>query len=102
MKYFNINAINNVSNNTNVNTTNDDTYDGKIRDNIGHIRMIPSRLGDIVTKNDWEKIKKELYEIQNKKNLSDKEKEKIDNNLLELVNKLNKKGKYRYIVWSYS
>ena len=43
-------------------------------------------------------IKKELYEIQNKKNLSDKEKEKIDNNLLELVNKLNKKGKYRYIV----
>ena len=102
MKYFNINAIKNVSNNTNVNTTNDDTYDGKIRDKIGHIRMIPSRLGDIVTKNDWEKIKKELYEIQNKKNLSDKEKEKIDNNPLELVNKLNKKGKYRYIVWSYS
>ena len=42
------------------------------------------------------KIKKELYEIENKKNLSDKEKEKIDDNLLELVNKLNKKEKYRY------
>ena len=32
-----------------------------------------SRLGDIVTKNDREKIKKELYKIENKKNLSDKE-----------------------------
>ena len=33
-------------------------------------------------------IKKELYEIENKKNLSDNEKEKIDDNLLQLVNKL--------------
>ena len=49
-----------------------------------------------MTKNDREKIKKELYEIENKTNLSDKEKEKIDDNLLELVNKLNKKEKYRY------
>ena len=59
--------------------------------------MILSRLGDIVTKNDRKKIKKkELYEIENKKNLTVKEKEKIDDNLLELVNKLNKKDKYRY------
>ena len=57
--------------------------------------MILSRLGDIVTKNDREKIKNELYEIGNKKNLSDKEKEKIDDNLLELINKLTKKEKYR-------
>ena len=42
------------------------------------------------------KLKKELYEIESKKNLSDEEKEKIDDNLLELVNKLNKKEKYRY------
>ena len=55
-----------------------------------------TRLGDIVTKDDRVKIKKELYEIENKKNLSDKEKEKIDDNLLKLVNKLNKKEKYRY------
>ena len=39
------------------------------------------------------KLKKELYEIESKKNLSDEEKEKIDDNLLELVNKLNKKRK---------
>ena len=53
-------------------------------------------MGDIVTKDDRVKIKKELYEIENKKNLSDMEKEWIDDNLLELVNKLNKKEKYRY------
>ena len=82
--------IKNVDNNAN------DDYDGKIRDKISDIKVILSRLGDIVTKDDRVKIKKELYEIENKKNLSDKEKEKIDDNLLELVNKLNKKEKYRY------
>ena len=50
-------------------------------------------MGDIVTKNDRDKIKKELYELENKKKLSEEEKEKIDDNLLELVNKLNKKRK---------
>ena len=92
MKHFNTNVDNNT---TNVDT-NDDNYDGKIRDKISDIRMILSRLGNTITNNDRKKIKKELYEIENKKNLSDKEKEKIDDNLLELVNKLNKKEKYRY------
>ena len=87
LKHFNTNVDNNT---TNV-ATNDDPYDVKIRDKIEHIRVILSRLGDIVTKDDRVKIKKELYEVKNKKNLSDKEKEKIDDNLLELVNKLNKK-----------
>ena len=93
MKYFynNTNASNNtkvgnISNVNNNNTNDDDTYDGKISD----IRAILSRLGNIVTKNDRDKIKKELYEIENKKNLSDEEKEKINDNLVELVNKLNK------------
>ena len=85
------------SNNNNAsNNTNDDTYDGKIRDKISDIRAILGILGNIVTKNDREKIKNDLYEIENKTNLSDKEKEKIDDRLLELVNKLNKKEKYRY------
>ena len=92
MIYFNTNVDDNTTNDD----TNDDTYDAKIRDQISDIRVILSRLGDIVTKDDRVKIKKELYEIENKKNLSDKEKEKIDDNLLELVNKLNKKEKYRY------
>ena len=76
MKCFNINT--NVDNNNNNNNTNDDdnTYDGKIRDKISDIRVILSRLGNIVTKDDRKKIKKELYEIENKKNLSDEEKKK--------------------------
>ena len=100
MKHFNNtnDDNNNNTNDDNNNNTNDDNnnYDGKIRDKISDIRMILSRLGNTITSNDRKKIKKELYEIENKKNLSDKEKEKIDDNLLELVNKLNKKEKYRY------
>ena len=82
MKHFNTNVDNNT---TNVDT-NDDTYDAKIRDKIGDIRVILSRLGDIVNKDDTMKIKKELYEVENKKNLLDGEKGKIYDNLVELVN----------------
>ena len=48
MKHFNTN-VDNIT--TNVDT-NDHTYDSKIRDKIGNIRVILSRLGDIVTKDD--------------------------------------------------
>ena len=58
--------------------------------------MILSRLGNIVTSNDRMKIKKELYEIEKKKNLSDNEKEKIYDRLVELVRTLDKKEKYKY------
>ena len=57
----NVNNNNNNNNNNDVNNnTNDDdgTYDGKIRDKISDIRVLLSRLGNIVTKNDREKIKK--------------------------------------------
>ena len=80
----------------NNNTDDDDTYDGKIRDKISDIRMILSRLGSIVTKNDRKKITKELYELEKKKNLSNKEKKVIYNYLVELVNTLNKKETYQY------
>ena len=68
MKHFNINT--NVDNNNN----NNNTYDSKIRDKISNIRMILSRLGNTLNINDKKKIKKELYEIEKKQNLSDKEK----------------------------
>ena len=87
LKYFNTNASN---------STDDDTYDGKIRDKISNIRVILSRSGDIVTKNDRMKIKTELYQIEKKENVLEEKKEKIYDNLVELVNKLNKKEKYRY------
>ena len=73
------------------NSTSDDTYDDKIKNKINNIRMILSRLGNIVTVNDRKEIKKELYEIEKKQNLSDNEKEKIYDHLVELVNTLDKK-----------
>ena len=93
----NTNAGNNTNDNNNTNddtydNTNDDTYDGKIRD----IRMILKRFGNVITKNDWKKIEKEFYEIENKKNLSDKGKEKIYDRLVELLRTLDKKEKYKY------
>ena len=54
MKYFN-------------NRTNDYTYDDEIKSKINDIRLIFSRLGNIVTKNDLKKIKKEFYEKKAKR-----------------------------------
>ena len=84
MKYFNNN------------TDGDDTYDDKIRDKISDIRMILGRLGNTVTNNDRKKVKRELYEIEKKKNLSDKKKEEIYDHVVELVNTLNKKEEYKH------
>ena len=75
----------------NNNTDDDDTYDDKIRGKISDVNMIFSRLGNVVTNKDRKKIKRELYEIEKKKNLSDKEKEKIYDDLVEIVKTLNKK-----------
>ena len=73
MKYFN-------------NSTNDE-----IKSKINDIRLILSRLGNIVTKNDRKKIKKEVYEIEKRQNLSNNEKEKIYDDLVTLANTLDKK-----------
>ena len=73
------------------NSTNDE-----IKSKINDIRLILSRLGNIVTKNDRKKIKKELYEIEKKQNLSDNEKEKIYDDLVKLANTLNKKEEYKH------
>ena len=53
--------------------------------------MILSRLGNTVTKKDKKKIKKELYEMEKKENLSDKEKGEIYDHLVNLVRALDKK-----------
>ena len=65
MKHFNNNA------------DDDDTYDDKIRGKISDIRMILSRLGSIVTSNYRKKIKKELYETEKQKNLSNRKKKRF-------------------------
>ena len=86
----------NYMKNFNNNNTNDDTYDDKIRGKITDIRMILSRLGNIVTKNDRKKIKRELYEIEKKKKLSSRKKKETYDHLFELVNTFNKKETYQY------
>ena len=58
--------------------------------------MILSRLGNMVTKHDRKEIKKELYEIEKKENLSEKEKEENYDRLAELVKTLDKKEAYKY------
>ena len=78
------------------NTDDDDTYDGNIIGKISDIRMMLSRLGNTVTNNDRKKIKKELYEIEKKQNLSDNEKEEIYDHLVELVNIFDKKEEYKH------
>ena len=83
MKYFN-------------NSTNDDTYNDKIKDKINDIRMILSRLGKILIKNDRKKIKKQLYEKEKKQNLLDNEKEEIYDNLVKLVNTLDIKEEHKH------
>ena len=93
MKYFN-----NSPSDDDDDSDDDDTYDDKIKDKINDIRMILSRLGNIVTINDRKEIKKELYEIEKKQNLSDNEKEKIYDHLIELVNTLDKKEHKKVIM----
>ena len=63
-KSENSNTIDNntIDNNTIDNITIDNTIDNKISDKIRDIRVILSRLGNIVTKKDRKKIRKELYE----------------------------------------
>ena len=43
-----------------------------------------------------ESFKRDLYEIEKKKNLSNRKKEKIYNQLVELVNTIDKKETYQY------
>ena len=90
MKHF----YNNTDNN-NDDDDDDDTYDGKMRGKISDIRMILSTLGNTVTNNDRKKNKRELYEIEKKKNLSNKKKEKIYDHLVELINALDKKEEHK-------
>ena len=41
--------------------------DDKIKNKINNIRILLSRLGDIISKDDRDKVRKSLYEIEKKK-----------------------------------
>ena len=65
-------------------------------DKISEIKKILNKLRDILTKEYRKKIKKKLYKIENKKNLSEVEEEEINEYLIVLKRILNKKEKLRY------
>ena len=65
-----------VDNDSNI-IVDDDSYDSKISDKLSTIRIMFSKLGNIITNKDKKKIKKELYELENKNNLSNKEKKRF-------------------------
>ena len=47
------------------------SFNDEIKSKINDISLILSRLGNIVTRNDRKKIKKELHEIEKRNNISD-------------------------------
>ena len=63
---------------------------------ISDIRRILNRLRDVLPKRIRKEIKKKLYEIENRENLSEQEKEEINEYLTNLVRYLNKKEEYHY------
>ena len=74
------NFIKHFNNNNNNNNNNNDTYDDKIRGKISDIRMIRmilSRLGNIITNKDRNKITKELCEIEKRKTFQIRKKRRL-------------------------
>ena len=83
MKYFN-------------KSTSDNTYEDEIKSKVNDIRLILSRLVNIVTTKYRREIKKKLYQIEKEQNLSENEKEKIYDHLVKLANNLDKKEEYKH------
>ena len=67
-----------------------DTND-EIKGKINNIRMILSKLGDTVTKDERKKTKKDLYEIEKKQRPTKTQKERTYRYFIELANALDKK-----------
>ena len=63
----------------------------ELKDKINNIRMLLARLRDIVSKSDRDKIRKKLYEIENKQKLTKTQKARYYNYFVELVNTLSRK-----------
>ena len=74
------------------NNTNDE-----IKSKINYIRIILSRLGNIITKSERMKIKKYFYEIEKRINFQLMKKKKIYNDLIKITNTLDKEEKYKNI-----
>ena len=74
----------------NINTNNEITA------KINNIKIITTRLGNILSKEERNTVREELYKIENKGRLTKKQKEKTHAFLNRLLNTLNNKQKYRH------
>ena len=75
-----------ITNNTN----------NEIKARINNIRIILARLGNAVTKNEKNKIRKDLYKIEKKQKLIKTQKERVYRYLIQLANALNKREEYKH------
>ena len=64
--------------------------DDRIKGKINYIRLALIKLGYILTKNGRKKIKEELYVIENRQNLTNAQKDRIYNHLIETATTLDK------------
>ena len=70
--------------------------DNELHARINNARVIASKLGNILTKEERNFIRKELYKLQNKKRFTKTQRERAYVYLIELVNTLNNKEKHQY------
>ena len=64
--------------------------DDRIKGKMNYIRLALIKLGYILTKNGRKKIKEELYVIENRQNLTNAQKDRIYNHLIETATTLDK------------
>ena len=72
------------------------TTDDEIKAKINAIRVAVTKLGNIVTKEERNIIRKELHKIESKKRLTKAQKERIRAYFIELANILDKKEIHKY------
>ena len=71
--------------------------DNELHARINNARVMASKLGNILTKEERNFIRKELYKLQkNKKRFTKTQRERAYVYLIELVNTLNNKEKHQY------
>ena len=70
--------------------------DNELHARINNARVMASKLGNILTKEERHFIRKELYKLQNKKRFTKTQRERAYVYLIELVNTLNNKEKHQY------
>ena len=64
--------------------------DDRIKGKINNIRLALIKLGNILSKNDRKRIKEELYVIEKRQNLTNAQKDRIYNHLIETATTLDK------------